>query len=254
MTTAIKAAKGAAIITLKGKGKALREGAFMRIAPLSLVEALSRTETIANLKVALGTSPTEAEISVAAIEWQAGRVANRLAPSEFPASCVEPIDRIDHARDLITVYAAPPSDGKPARKLKAGQKGRRTIAQHKAIRAAQEAWSQVLAELGFGTAKTQAERNADKAGKRATNANPVRGDGKGKGKANAATPSHGELVKAPADMTAKDVTQFLSSQSVTLLGFVNKHAKVTPAAYGAAVRAFHKAIAAAGREQDKAAN
>lgn len=252
MTTAIKAAKGAAIITLKGKGKALREGAFMRIAPLSLVEALSRTETIANLKVALGLHPTEAEIGVAAIEWQAGRVANRLAPSEFPASCVEPIDRIDHARDLITVYAAPPSDGKPARKLKAGQKGRRTIAQHKAIRAAQEAWSQVLAELGFGTAKTQAERNADKASKRATNANPVRGDGKGKAKG--AMPTHGELVKAPADMTAKDVMQFLSSQSVTLLGFVNKHAKVTPAAYGAAVRAFHKAIAAAGREQDKAAN
>src|SRR3546814_11000900 len=40
------------------------------------------------------------------------------------------------------------------------------------------AWSMVMAELGLGQAKTQSQKDNQKK-TRATNANPVRGDGKG---------------------------------------------------------------------------
>lgn len=250
MTIATIARPVSSLITLKGKNKALREGAVMRIAPLSFVESLSRTESIANLRVAFGPSPDEALVAVGRIEWVIGRLASRLAAGDFPKDVKDNGDKLEYARSLVCEYAAPPKEGSKPRALKAGQKGRRTPAQQRAYMAALEAWSQVLAELGLGKAQTQKDRNDSKKGKRSTNENPVRGDGKG---AKGGAPTHSELVAKPKAMTAADAMQFLVSQSVTLLGFANKNAKVLPTAYGAAVIAFHKAIGEAAREHEKTA-
>lgn len=225
----------APVITLKGKGKAARELAFMRIAPLAMIDVQCRDDLIANLAKALGASPTEAEVKTAQIETTIGRVAAKLPASEFPRGMTDDSDKLDHARDLVLHYAAPAQEGKAARKLRAGQKGRRSITQHKVIRAADEAWSQIKAELGLGKAQTQQERNS---AKRSTNANPVRGDGKGK----AATPTHSELVTPAKPTTADEAHAYIDTQAATLLAFANKHAKLLCTDYGAAVQAFKSAI------------
>ena len=46
------------IVSLKGKGKAARELAYLKIAPLSFVENASRADTISNLRIALGNAWT----------------------------------------------------------------------------------------------------------------------------------------------------------------------------------------------------
>lgn len=233
----------APVITLKGRGKAAREMAYMQIAPLSFIENISRVESIANLRAALGASPSEAEVKTAQTEWSIGRVASRLPAGEFPKGCVDDDAKLDFARKLVLHYAAPAQEGKQARKLRAGQLGRRSAVQHKVCRAADEAWSQVKAELGVGTAQTQAQRNA---AKRSTNANPKRGDGKGK----SAAPSHSELVKPERMASEQDVCQYVESISSTLLAFTNKNAKHMPTDYGMAVQAFRSAIVKAANERE----
>lgn len=232
----------APVISLKGRGKAQREMAYMQIAPLSFIENISRVDSIANLRAALGASPSEAETKTAQTEWSIGRVASRLPAGEFPKGCTDDMARLDFARDLVLHYAAPAQEGKAARKLRAGQKGRRNVVQHKVCRAADEAWSQVKAELGLGAAQTQGERNK---AKRSTNANPKRGDGKGK------APSHSELVKGTERMNNEaDVCQYVESISSTLLAFANKNAKHMPTDYGTAVQAFRSAIVKAANERE----
>ena len=236
------------VIRLKGRGKAARELAYMQIAPLSFVENISRVESIANLRAALGASPSEAEVKTAQTEWSIGRVASRLPAGEFPKGCVDDMAKLDFARDLVLHYAAPAQEGKAARKLRAGQKGRRNVVQHKVCRAADEAWSQVKAELGLGNAKTQAEKNKGRV-TRSTNGNPVRGDGKGKpGKG--AAPTHSELVKPERMASEADVCQYVESISSTLLAFANKNAKHMPTDYGMAVQAFRSAIVKAANERE----
>lgn len=232
----------APVIALKGKGKAARELAYMQIAPLSFVENISRVESIANLRAALGAAPTEAELKTAQAEWGIGRVASRLPAGEFPKGCTDDAAKLDFARDLVLYYAAPAQEGKQARKLRAGQKGRRSVVQHKVCRAADEAWSQIKAELGLGTAQTQAERNK---AKRSTNANPVRGDGKG-----ATKPSHSELVKPAAALTADEAVSYVTTQAATLLAFANKNAKLLPTDFGMAIQAFKSAINKAANERE----
>lgn len=222
------------VISLKGRGKAQREMAYMQIAPLSFIENISRVESIANLRAALGASPTEAETKTAQTEWSIGRVASRLPAGEFPKGVTDDDAKLDFARKIVLHFAAPAQEGKQARKLRAGQLGRRTMVQHKVCRAADEAWSQVKAELGLGQAQTQAERNK---AKRATNGNPVRGDGKGKSR----TPTHGELVK-PVLKTADEVCAFVESMASTLLAFANKNGKLMPLDYGSAIQSFKSAI------------
>lgn len=232
----------AAIISLKGKGKSQREAAYMQIAPLSFVEDQSRTQTIANLRVALGSNPSEVELKTAQREWMIGRAASRMPANEWPKDVADSMDKLEHARKLIMFYAAPPVEGKAARKLRAGQLGRRSPVQHKVIRAAEEAWSQIKAELGAGNAQTQAERNK---AKRATNANPVRG----KGKAGTAVPTHADLIKAPAPVDAGQACTYIETQAATLLAFVNKHAKLVPADYGTAIRMLKSNIDAAAKHR-----
>jgi hypothetical protein len=237
------------VIVLKGRGKALRELAYMQIAPLSFIENISRVESIANLRSALGVKPGEAEIAAAQSEWIIGRVASRLPAGEFPAGTNDDDAKLEFARKVVLHYAAPPKEGAAPRKLRAGQLGRRSATQHKVCMAAKEAWSQVNAELGHGTAKTQAERNASKA-TRSTNANAVRGDGKG---ATGKAPTHGELVAAPKPTSEAEACQYVESISSTLLAFANKHAKKMPVDYGAAVQAFRTAILAAANAREVAA-
>jgi len=228
-----------------GKNAAARQEAFASIAPLSFAETSNRMLTIANLKTALGSKPSNDLLRVTANEWVIGRVAARLfAFDNAPRDA-----HLSTARDIVLHYAMPSMAAK-APKLKAGQLGRRTDTQHKAVRAANEAWSKILAETGHGAAMTQAV--ADKK-KRATNANPVRGEGKGAA-GKGATPAHTALVQAPAPMSADEACEFLLSQAATLQAFANKHAKIIPSAFGAAVMAFRSAALAAANERalDKA--
>lgn len=229
------------VIVLKGKGKAAREMAYMQIAPAAMIETQSRGDLIGYLRTALGHSPSESETKTAQTETIIGRVAARLPASEFPKGTNDDDARLIFARDLVLFYAAPAQEGKTARKLRTGQKGRRTVTQHKVIRAADEYWSQIKAELGIGKAKTQAEKNAGRVS-RSTNANPVRGDGKG-GK-----PSHSELVTPSKPLTADDACAYVTTQAATLLAFANKNAKLLPTDFGAAIQAFKSAVNKAANE------
>lgn len=233
------------VITLKGAGKAKREMAYMQIAPAAMIETQSRGDLIAYLRTALGASPSEMETKTAQTETIIGRVAARLPASEFPKGTNDDDARLIYARDLVLFYAAPAQEGKKARALTKAQKGRRTVTQHRVIRAADEYWSQIKAELGLGKAKTQGERNAAKAKTRATSGNPVRGDGKGDAK-----PAHSELVQPGKAMTADDACAYVTTQAATLLAFANKHAKVLPTDFGAAIQAFKSAINKAANEHE----
>lgn len=227
------------VIALKGRGKVQRELAYMQIAPLSFVENISRVESIANLRAALGASPSEAELKTAQVEWCIGRVASRLPAGEFPKGCTSDDAKLEFARAIVLHYAAPPKEGAKPRKLRAGQLGRRSPVAHKVIRAAEEAWSQVKAELGAGNAQTQAERNKAKAAKRSTNANPVRGDGKGADKSASTTAP--QLTNAKVS-GPEEVRRVIETAAATLLAFVNKNAAHTELAYGEAVHNFSSAI------------
>ncbi len=232
------------VITLKGRGKAQRELAYARIAPLSFVENISRVESIANLRAALGTSPSEFELKAAQTQWVIGRVASRLPAGEFPKGCKDDDARIEYARSLVQEHQSPAkrnANGKVP-KLRTGKIGWRSEVQQRVIRAAEEAWSQVKAELGAGNAQTQAERNKAKAekAKRSTNANPVRGEGKG----DASTSTAPQLTNGKASCK-EDVCRVIETAAATLLAFINKNPGVTPLAYGEAVHAFSSAIMAA---------
>ena len=248
ITNAPLAIAASPVIVLKGKGKAARELAYMQIAPYAMIETMSRADMIANLKAALGTNPTEVELKTAQSETTIGRVAARLPVSELPKGCTDEAQRLEYARDIVLHYAAPAQEGKQARKLRAGQKGRRSINQHKIVRAADEAWSLIKAELGLGTAQTLKARND---AKRSTNANAVRGDGKGKGKvAPAPAPAHAELVKPAAKMTSDEKHAYVVSQASTLLAFGNKNAATLDSAFGEAIQAFKRAIDKAASERE----
>lgn len=238
------------VISLKGRGKAKRELAYIQIAPLSFVENISRVESIANLRVALGASPTEAETKTAQVEWVIGRVASRLPASEFPKGCTSDDDRLEFARNLVLRYAAPAkrnANGKVP-SLRAGKVGWRNESQHRVVRAAEEAWSQVKAELGLGNAQTQSQRNAAKAAKRSTNGNPVRGEGKGKATGNADAPT---LSNRKASGKA-EAHRVIETAAATLLAFVNKNAGIVGGAYGEAVHTFSSAIMIAKRDTERA--
>lgn len=244
------APRNALNIALKGAGKAKREHAFLNIAPLSFVEATSRTETIANLRVALGTKPSADDLKVARSEWVIGRVASRLPAAELPKALADNAARIAFARELVELYAAPAKDGVAARKLRTGQKGRRTIVQQRVVRAAEEAWSQVNAELGYGSAQTQAERNASKRAP-AMQGTTARGKAATQAATQAAAPSHSVLVKPEAPKSADDVCEHITMQAAALLAFANKHAALLPMDYGAAVKAFKIAVDKADAERRK---
>lgn len=224
-----------------GRGKQARETAMNNVASLSFHEAESRAALVASLDKALGSAPTEAQLAHAQQQTIAGRVASRLPLSDFPKDKRDEAGRIEFALLLLTRYAAPPAEGAKARKLRAGQLGRRTMVQHKAIRAADKHWCEIKAELGFSSAQTQKENTAKKEkAKRAPHRNAKATD-----KAKSAAPTHSELVKAPAKMTKPEVCAYVETQAAALLASANKLAALMPTDYGMAISAFHKAIAAA---------
>jgi hypothetical protein len=237
MTTATKA-KPAALFA--GKGMAARQTALMSIAALSYSEESTRAAALVAARKVLGNAPTEAQLAATRLEYTVGRVAARLPVSELPRGKTSEGERLDHARALVTQYAAPVKPGAKAYKLRKGMLGYRTELQHRIIRAAQEAASQFLADAGVGKAQTSKARNAAKA----TRAPSMAGSGKGK-TAKPAAPSHTELVKPAAPVTADDVLAFFGQQSRMLSDYANRHAKVTPTDAGEAVAAFRKAIVAA---------
>jgi hypothetical protein len=211
----------------KGKNAALRGTALKGIASLAYSEGKSRGETITQTRLALGAKPSPAEVEACKVEYLTGRVAQRL--NDAGKSIAEQLAR---ARSLITQHAAPAKDGAKANKLRKGQIGRRTPAEHGAVRAAESAWSLMKADLGLSDAKGMAAK------KRAPS---MKGSGKGK----AAAPSHGELVKSTAT-APKDAAEFcamVAQLTASLLGYANKHAGVAPAPYGMAIKRFHGAIA-----------
>ena len=215
----------------KGRNASVRTAALAGVASLAYAEGQSRSEMIQQLAIALGKTPTADEIKAVAQQYVVGRTAQKLAASsECKGKSVA--DLLAFALSLVTEYAAPVKDGTTARKLRAGQKGRRTVAQHKMIRAAEEAWSQVKAEAvpSASNAKTQQQRNAEK----------PRGAQLKAGKAGTGI-THSELVKADGPMTADAAVGYLNGRAATMLAFSNKHAGVVPADYGTAVKAFKRA-------------
>lgn len=236
----------APIIRIAGKTGATRMAAYDRIAPLAFIETKGRADTVANLIAALGKAPTEAQVKTARAEWVIGRVAAKLAPM-LAASGDTGLDAfaaLDKARDVVLHYAMP-STAKVPGKLKAGQKGRRSDVEHKLVRAADEAWSQLLAETGHGTAKTQATKDAAKKSRK---------PGGKVSLAKGAAPSHSELVKGDGAKpeSAADVCRHLLTQASTLAAYANKYAGLTPTAHGAAVLAFRSALIEADKALDLA--
>lgn len=235
-------------ISLKGRDKAERERAYANIAPLSYVENISRAESVANLRKALGSAPSPDELKAAQIEWTIGRVASRLPASELPKDCMASNDKLQHVRKLVLQYAAPAKSAKA--KLRAGKIGYRTEGQHKAIRAADEAWSMIKAEIGLGTAKTQKEKDVQKR-TRATNANPVRGAGKADTKPSPeSVPTHAELVKPTAPVTSDDYVRHMTTQLGQLVAYDQKHARKRPTTHGN----FAELLLALKQEANAAAN
>jgi hypothetical protein len=211
-----------------GKRNIVRAASLGGVASLAFVEGKARAELISALTLALGTKPSEGELAACRLEFIVGRATAKLYATD-----VAMVDQFATTRDLVLHHAAPVKDGAKVIKLRAGQKGRRTIVQHKAIRAAEEAWSQIKAEIGAGTAqgqaakvsKAKAKRNAKPAGTGITHTELVKGDG--------------------APMDAASATTYLDGMALTMTQFANKHADKLPTDYGMAVLAFSKAILAA---------
>lgn len=210
----------------KGKGSDARNLAIGDVATYSYIEGNSRADTVRTLRTALGNKPTEAQVNACKLEFIVGRVASALKHGDGAFA------HITFARDVVTQRAAPLQDGVKAR----GKKVRRTVEQHKAVRAAESAWSLIKAEVtpALSKAATMAQKNA-----KAKRAPSMAGSGKGKASPETLT----QLATPAAPMTAADTVQHMVTQSAALLAFANKHAKLLPAGMGASVRAFHKSIA-----------
>lgn len=226
----------AGFASFTGRDKAARTDALLSIAPLAYAENVSRAACIDGLRKALGKAPTDAALSAAQTEYVIGRVAARFPADAFPKSGMTPEQKLAHARDVVLFYAMPLKDGVKARALTKAHKGRRTPAQHKVIRAAAEAWSQIKAELGLSAAQTQAQRNASKA----RGAHPAGSTGAAGKSAPKLTPA-AELIPTPANLTPADAVNHIVTQAAALLAYANKHAKLLPSDFGSAVRAFKSA-------------
>lgn len=223
------ASKPAKPFAFKGRNASLRTVALAGVATCAYVEGKSRADVIAQLRIVLGKAPTPVELLAAKTEYVVGRVAQKIGDGATSIA-----DQLTYARQLVTQYAAPVKDGTSAKKLRKGQLGRRTPAQHAAIRAAEGAFYLVNAEMGFGASQTQGEKNKRQA---AMKGETARGKG---GK----TPTHSELVAGPK--LAKDKGEacgMVATLSASLLAYANKNAATLPTEYGQSIIRFHGAIA-----------
>lgn len=241
--TAIKAAATIKPYTFKGANKLVRDTALAGVASCAFVEGKARGELIDQLRIALGKKPSDADLIAVRSEYIVGRTAQRLADSDIPGD-KSVAGRIAFARALLHRYAMPAKDGIKARPLRKGQEGRRTVAQQTVIRNAEAAWSLVKAELGHGTAQTQADKNAKQTRKPRMAGTTSTASSAGTGI------THSELVasKDGGPLTAKDACNYIDSMAATMLAFCNKHAAIVPTNYGMSVKRFHGAIVAAAKE------
>lgn len=228
-----------------GKGSKARALAFASISAIAFAEDTSRLASLSNMRTVLGNAPSADEVAAAKVRYVIGRVASRLPASKVPKVSTQG-ERLARAEDLVCFYAAPPKEGTTARALRKGQKGRRTVQEHKLVRAAEESASTFFAELGLTKASTNVTRHATKKG---ANAPSMAGSGKGKkgGKKGMTAPM---IAAKPEPVDAKGYVQHMQTQLAALLAFDNKHAKVRPATHGA----FAEALGALKQLANKAAN
>lgn len=210
----------AAIIDVKGRDKAKRNAAFLQIAPYAFSASRGKAALVNALDVALGKTPTDAEVACASQETTVGIATDKMPLAEFPAGITSDSDRMEYVRLLITSFSPAPKEGAEMGKLPKGKLGRRTPVQQRVIANAQNLASKYLAETGHGTAMTEAEAQKRKAAK-AKGASPPDGS---KGDA----PSHSELVTPAASMTAADYIQHMTTQLASLCHVDKKAAKVRP--------------------------
>jgi len=234
----------------QSNAKAAQESAFYAIAPRAYSEAVSRGLLIEAVALTLGKAPAgfkpkmkaadmnkahtafAARLAADKVEYLAGRVAARAPDSEFKelpphAAADATLARIDYARKQVTDYAAPDVDTLPK-----GKTGRRSAVMHKLIRAAEEAWSKLIAEpeIGIGTAETLKAANAKKRGARGQN---------DKG---GTAPTHTQLVAPEKPKTADEAHAHIEKVAADLVSYANKHAAILCTTHGAAVKAFADAI------------
>lgn len=257
-STVLVSAKRAPLIVITGKGSVARMTAYDSIAVLSCVESKSRAELVATLDIALGKTPSDAQLNVAQVEYVAGRMSDRMAVGEFPRADMAGGDKIDFCRDLVMFKAAPVKDGTKAKKLQKHQTGRRTVTQEKALLAAKNAWQLLMAELGFSIAKTMAEKNAAaaaalkakteaataaklEAAKEPGTRAPQMAGASNKGGKPDPVPTVADLATV-GEVTAALAIGHIALMASTLQQYANKHAKVLPTAYGMCVRRFAAAI------------
>ncbi len=220
--------KDDAIIRLKGAGKAQREAAYELIAPLAFVEAESRDASIANLRIALGKAPSIQDIDIARNEYVIGRTATRLVT--LPKN-----ERLEAARDIVLHYSDAPKDGITPRPLRKNKKGRRTPDQQRAVGAAREYFSQLLAETPHGKAKDQATKNKGRVTRK-----PAMAGSKNMG--NAAPPTHSALVRPEPATDRAQACNHVFTQAAALLAYANKNAKLLPTDIGQLVCAFQSGM------------
>lgn len=242
---AITAKKSAARKAVAARAlTANQELALMDIAPRAYSEGVSRASLITAIKTAGGANPDKARLASLKREAVIGRITARLPVSAFPKSAKETADKMEHARALVCDYVSP-----DVKDLPKGKTGRRTDIQQKAIRACDEWWSKLLAEVGFGKGKTQAEADKQKKQRAAApntgaNNNPVRGADKSDDKAPAAAPTPTqEAMKTPkSKMSPVDACGHVERLASELLAFANKYAAALPGDYGAAIQTFKTSI------------
>ena len=238
-------------ITFTDKGKAARAAAYADISKLSFAQATSRATCIANVRIALGTSPSESEVRACKDQWMVGYIAFRLPASKVPLVQSEE-QRIARAADLLLRYSHPPAEGVKARQLPKGKIGYRTLTEQKIVRAAESACSPFFAELGLSNAQTLKTKGAKAAAKaKAPGAPTMAGTGKGKAATPApVAPSHAQLVKPAAPVTSADYVNHMQTQLAALLAFDSKYASKRPTTHGA----FAEQLAALKQVANKAAN
>lgn len=146
----------ASSLAISGAGKTKRIEAFDNIRPLAVTEGNSRAASLANLNIALGKEPSEALVTFARKVYVIGRVQAVLNVDELKATEI-----VCYMAGWIDPEKIKSGEVTP-RAIRKSQTGRRTEAQHKAVRAAEEWCSKLLAETGFGKAQTNAEANAKK--------------------------------------------------------------------------------------------
>ena len=212
----------------------VRIDAAASIAPRAYSESIARNALVASLEITLGKTPHDDLLAWVKRELIVGRVAARVAPSEFPVSCTAIGDRLDHVRLQIVHYMAPPTDGKAAGKLQKGMLGRRSPIMHKAIRAGEQWASQLLAELSLSNAQTQKAKNEKQAEKaKGNNTDKPGGATNQDGKAKPGT--HSEVAKAIAPKDVGEFLERLGQMHASMLAFCNKYAGLAPASVAALV-------------------